>query len=70
MRLQEKIKKDLAEAMKARDNARRDAIRVLMGEMARQENKELADDKRNCYAPTAYSSLHFSRRCTRNGHSR
>ena len=45
MRLQEKIKKDLAGAMKARDDVRRDAIRVLMGEMARQENKELTDDE-------------------------
>ena len=44
MRLQDKLKKDLKSAMKARDKAKKDAIRVVMGEMARLEEKQLPDD--------------------------
>ena len=45
MTLQQTIKKDLAAAMKARDEARKNAIRVIMGEFARAEGKELSDDE-------------------------
>ncbi len=45
MTLQQTIKKDLAAAMKARDEARKNAIRVIMGEFARAEGKELTDDE-------------------------
>jgi len=45
MRLQELIKKDLAVAMKAKDDGRKDAIRVILGEFARFGKKELADEE-------------------------
>lgn len=45
MTLQQTIKKDLAAAMKARDEDRKNAIRVIMGEFARAEGKELTDDE-------------------------
>lgn len=45
MTLQEKIKSDLKESMKAKNEARTSAIRVLMGEFGRQPEKELSDDK-------------------------
>lgn len=45
MTLQQTIKKDLAAAMKARDEAKKNAIRVIMGEFARAEGKELSDDE-------------------------
>ncbi|GBC60534.1 hypothetical protein DENIS_1491 [Desulfonema ishimotonii] len=44
MRLQEQIKSDLKIAMKAKDEERKNAIRVVMGEFARLESKALSDD--------------------------
>jgi uncharacterized protein YqeY len=44
MRLQELIKKDLISAMKERDEEKKSAIRVVMGEFGRLDKKELADD--------------------------
>jgi uncharacterized protein YqeY len=44
MGLQMQIKKDLAAAMKAKDDAKKNAIRVIMGEFGRLDKKELADD--------------------------
>ena len=43
MSLQEKIKADLKEAMLARDEARKSALRVLIGEFQRQGVKSLSD---------------------------
>ena len=45
MTLQDKLKADLKSAMKARDEARKDAIRVAMGEMARSDKKQVPDDE-------------------------
>jgi len=45
MRIQEKIKKDLVGAMKARDDDKKNTLRVIMGEFARMESKELSDDQ-------------------------
>lgn len=45
MTLQELIKKDLAGAMKEKDGARKDAIRVILGEFARSGKKELTDQE-------------------------
>ena len=43
MRLQEQIKNDLKTAMKEKDTAKKDAIRVILGEFARMETKTLSD---------------------------
>jgi uncharacterized protein YqeY len=43
MSLQEQIKKDLAAAMKAKDEERKSALRVIMGEFGRQAQKEIND---------------------------
>jgi len=43
MSLQEKIKKDLVKAMKARDDDRKNTLRVIMGEFGRQNQKEISD---------------------------
>ena len=43
MRLQEQIKQDLIEAMKAKDEEKKSAIRVIMGEFGRHAAKELND---------------------------
>ena len=43
MSLQEQIKKDLVVAMKARDEEKKDALRVIMGEFGRQAEKEIKD---------------------------
>ncbi len=43
MTLQEQIKKDLTSAMKAKDEAKKNAIRVIMGEFARASTKILSD---------------------------
>jgi uncharacterized protein YqeY len=43
MTLQEKIKNDLKASMKAKDEARTSALRVLIGEFQRQPQKELSD---------------------------
>jgi uncharacterized protein YqeY len=44
MRLQAQIKTDLAAAMKAKDESKKNALRVIMGEFSRQETKEIGDD--------------------------
>jgi uncharacterized protein YqeY len=43
MTLQESIKNDLKTSMKAKDETRTSALRVLIGEFQRQPKKELAD---------------------------
>ena len=45
MTLQDKLKTDLKSAIKARDDAQKNAIRVVMGEMARSDKKQLLDDE-------------------------
>jgi uncharacterized protein YqeY len=45
MKLQDKLKEDLKSAMKTRDEAKKEAIRVVMGEIARSEKKQLDDDE-------------------------
>ena len=45
MTLQNKLKDDLKSAMKARDQVQKDAIRVVMGEMARLDTKLVPDDE-------------------------
>jgi uncharacterized protein YqeY len=44
MSLQEQIKKDLTAAMKARDEETKSALRVILGELARSEQKTISDD--------------------------
>ncbi len=43
MTLQDRIKKDLAAAMKAKDEDKKNTLRVIMGEFSRQASKELPD---------------------------
>jgi uncharacterized protein len=43
MGLQEQIKKDLTAAMKARDEEKKEVLRVVMGEFARQAAKQVPD---------------------------
>ncbi|MEN8258832.1 MAG: GatB/YqeY domain-containing protein [Thermodesulfobacteriota bacterium] len=43
MSLQEQIRTDLKESMKAKTEARTSAIRIILGEFQRQPKKELAD---------------------------
>jgi uncharacterized protein YqeY len=43
MSLQKKIKADLAAAMKAKDEAKKSALRVIMGELGRQAEKKISD---------------------------
>ncbi len=43
MRLQEQIKRDLMAAMKAKDEEKKSALRVIMGEFGRHTEKELCD---------------------------
>lgn len=45
MSLQESLREDLKVAMKARDADRTGAIRILMGEFARQPEKVLSDEQ-------------------------
>jgi uncharacterized protein len=45
MSMQEALKEDLKVAMKARDTERTGAIRILMGEFARQTEKVLSDEQ-------------------------
>lgn len=45
MSLQESFKKDLVAAMKAKDSDRTGAIRILMGEFARQREKSIDDEQ-------------------------
>ena len=44
MNLQKQIKKDLSAEIKAQDAQRKDALRVILGEFARLDKKELSDD--------------------------
>ncbi len=44
MKLQKKIKKDLTAAIKAKNEEKKDTIRVVLGEFARLDKKELSDD--------------------------
>ena len=44
MTLQEQIKKDLMAAMKAKDEAAKAALRVILGELARSELKQMPDE--------------------------
>jgi uncharacterized protein YqeY len=44
MTLQQQIKKDLTAAMKARDEETKSTLRVIMGEFARSDKKDLSDD--------------------------
>jgi uncharacterized protein YqeY len=44
MTLQQQIKKDLTSAMKARDEETKSTLRVVMGEFARADKKELSDE--------------------------
>jgi uncharacterized protein YqeY len=43
MGLQSQIKKDLAAAMKAKDEEKKNILRVIMGEFGRQSQKEISD---------------------------
>jgi uncharacterized protein YqeY len=45
MTLQETLKKDLTTAMKAKDEAKKGAIRIILGEFGRIDKKELTDDE-------------------------
>lgn len=45
MKLQERIKQDLTAAIKTRDEERKAALRVILGEFARLNKKELSDDE-------------------------
>ncbi len=45
MTLQEQIKKDLIDAIKAKDAVRKEALRVVLGEFDRQDSKDLTDDE-------------------------
>ncbi|MBW1726910.1 MAG: GatB/YqeY domain-containing protein [Deltaproteobacteria bacterium] len=45
MNLQKKIKSDLTAAMKAKDEKKKDALRVILGEFGRLDKKELSDDE-------------------------
>ncbi len=45
MTLQDRLKADLKSAMKNQDASRKDAIRVVMGEMARLDKKQFTDDE-------------------------
>ncbi len=44
MTLQEQIKKDLMDAIRAQDVDRRETLRVVLGEFDRQDQKELTDE--------------------------
>ncbi len=44
MSLQERIKKDLTAAMKAKEEEAKSALRVILGELSRAESKALSDD--------------------------
>lgn len=45
MTIQEKIKQDLAGAIKAKEEDRKSAIRVILGEFSRGGKKELSDEE-------------------------
>jgi uncharacterized protein len=45
MNLQKTIKRDLSDAMKARDENRKDTLRVILGEFGRLDKKEISDNE-------------------------
>lgn len=45
MNLQSQMKKDLTAAIKAKDEKKKDALRVILGEFGRLDKKELSDDE-------------------------
>ncbi len=45
MNLQKQIKSDLTAAIKAKDEEKKDTLRVILGEFARLDKKELSDDE-------------------------
>lgn len=45
MNIQKQIKLDLSAAIKAKDNQRKDTLRVIMGEFGRLDKKELSNDE-------------------------
>lgn len=44
MKLKEQLKHDLTAAMKAKDEKKKSALRVVLGELSRRDKKELIDD--------------------------
>jgi uncharacterized protein YqeY len=44
MSLQERVKQDLAAAMKAKDDEKKSTLRVIMGEFGRQSQKDISDE--------------------------
>ncbi len=44
MKLQQQIKQDLTAAMKAKDEKKKSALRVVLGELSRLDKKEFIDD--------------------------
>lgn len=45
MRIQEQIKQDLKQAMKEKDDEKKNTLRIVIGEFGRAEAKELSDDE-------------------------
>ena len=45
MNLQNQMKKDLSAAIKAKDEKKKDALRVILGEFGRLDKKEISDDE-------------------------
>jgi len=45
MKLQGQIKKDLTAAIKAKDEEKKSALRVILGEFSRRDKKEISDDE-------------------------
>ncbi len=45
MNLQKQIKSDLTTAIKAKDQEKKDTLRVILGEFGRLDKKELSDDE-------------------------
>ncbi len=45
MNLQSQMKKDLSAAIKAKNENKKDTLRVILGEFGRLDKKELSDDE-------------------------
>jgi uncharacterized protein YqeY len=45
MNIQSQMKKDLSAAIKAKDEKKKDALRVILGEFGRLDKKEVSDDE-------------------------
>ena len=45
MSLQEKIRQDLGQAMRDKDQEKKEGLRVILGEFGRMDKKELTDDE-------------------------